>query len=106
MSIENLRKWSGKDCCDFPQPRNDEELKLDFAVIVNENHRLQQRRQWNQNYDEARIGAAVGAEKRKARKAKRTEQDKKISNIEFLIFIVLMVSMLLFVGAIEMGLII
>ena len=99
MSIENLRLWSGKDITEFPN--YDKEVNIPF--FVNESHREIQQKQWHRNYEDARIGAAVGSVKKENRQAKREERRRKHSNIEFAILAAIVTLVMLLVGAVETG---
>ena len=106
MSIESLRKWSGKDICDPPDfyNRKTEELEIP-AFMLRENQYRQKGREWRSHNEQARIGAAVGAVKREHRQAHRAEQNKKAHTVEFIVFAAAITSLFLLVGAVEMGLI-
>ena len=103
MSIENLRLWSGKDITEFP---NYEKEELDVPYFINEESRRKQAREWHKHNEQARIGAAVGAERRKARQEKQAEEYRKNSNRGGVIVTAIMTLALLLVGAVEMGLLI
>lgn len=61
-------------CTDFPvQPKKE----LLIPAFVNEDHRRNQARQWRANVEEAQIGAAVGAERRKAHRANQKARNGK-----------------------------
>lgn len=105
-SIESLRKWSGKDICDPPNFYNKKQEELEIpAFLLPENQYRQKGREWREHNDQARIGAAVGAERRKARQAKQAEAYRLNSKRSCAIMAVLMTMLLLLVGAVEMGLI-
>lgn len=61
-------------CTDFPvQPKKE----LLIPAFVNEDHHRKQARQWRANIEEAQIGAAVGAERRKAHRADQRTRNAK-----------------------------
>lgn len=94
-SIESLKKWSGKDICDerdFPNIKS----KLNIPAFVNEEQKYKQARQWRQNVEVAKVGAAVGTAKKQARRYERAERSKK----ECILFLIGAALMLLLVGAI------
>jgi hypothetical protein len=92
MSIESLRLWSGKDITEFPN--YDNEIKI--PAFVNESRRHEQQKQWRQNYDAARLCAAVGAEKRKAHRADKRARDGKAC----LLLVSFIVTLLMIAGAV------
>lgn len=101
MSIESLRLWSGKDICELP---NYEKEELDVPYFINEEHRRRQAREWREHYEQARVGAAVGAERKKARQMRKAEEYRVNSKRGCTILAVFMTVLLLFVGAVESGL--
>lgn len=104
MSIESLRLWSGKDITEFPNYEK-EETELDVPYFINEEPRRRQAREWREHNEQARVGAAVGAVKKEARQAERAERRRKHSNIEFAVLAAVATAILLFVGAVESGMI-
>lgn len=104
MSIESLRLWSGKDITEFPNYEK-EETELDVPYFINEEPRRKQAREWREHNEQARIGAAVGAERRKARQEKRAEEYRTNSKRGGVVVVALMTALMLLVGAVEMGMI-
>ena len=104
MSIESLRLWSGKDICEFPNYEK-EEMELDVPYFINENPYRKNAKEWRKHNEQARLGAAVGAERRKARQAKQAEAYRLNSKRCCAIMAALMTILLLFAGAVEMGVI-
>ena len=104
--MDSLRHWSGKDICDPPDFYQKEQEELEIpAFLLPENQYRQRGREWREHNDQARIGAAVGAERRKARQARQAEAYRLSSKRSCAIMAVLMTMLLLLVGAVEMGLI-
>lgn len=83
----------------------DTEKELDVPYFINEPDRRQQAREWRKHNEQARIGAAVGAERRKSRQEKRAEKYRINSKRGCAIMAALMTALMLLVGAVEMGLI-
>ena len=104
MSIESLRLWSGKDITEFPNYEK-EETELDVPYFINEEPRRKQAREWREHNEQARIGAAVGAERRKARQVKQAGEYRLNSKRGCAVMAALMTVLLLLVGAVEMGII-
>lgn len=102
MSIESLRLWSGKDITEFP---NYEKEELDVPYFINEPDRRLQAREWRKHNEQARIGAAIGAERRKARQEMSAEQYRINSKRGGVVIVALMTALLFLVGAVEKGLI-